>query len=211
MKIIDLSRTIRPGMQVFPGDMPPSAEHLEASGFHTTNLSLCTHTGTHIDAPSHALKDGAALDAMPPSAFWGLALAADVRAARGREIRTEDLTPLAERIAEVDFLILRTGWEDKFGGPEYLADFPTLSRAAAKYALSLGLRGFGIDAISVDRVDSEECPIHKILLGAGALIIENLRGLGSLPAGEPFVLAALPLPLENADGAPARVMALFEN
>ena len=211
MKIIDLSRTIKTGMQLFPGDMPPTIERLEAAGFRTANVSLCSHTGTHIDAPAHLASCEVTLDMLPPSAFWGLALVADVRTARGRKVRTEDLAPLAKPLAEADFLILRTGWEDKFGTAEYLLDFPTLSRGAAQYALSLGLRGFGVDAISVDPVQSEECPIHKILLGAGALIIENLRGLNAMPIGEPFMLAALPLPLEQAEGAPARVMALLES
>ena len=211
MKIIDLSRTITPGMQCFPGDMTPAIERLEADGFRTANVSLCSHAGTHMDAPAHIISERLTLDAMPPETFWGLALLADVRGAAGREIEIEDVAPHAEKLAEADFLLLRTGWEEKFGTAEYLTDFPTLSREAAEYALSLGLRGFGFDTISADRVESEECPIHKTLLGAGAVLIENLRGLGALPEGETFLLAALPMPLAQADGAPARVMAVLEN
>ena len=211
MKIIDLSRTITPGMQCFPGDMTPAIERLEADGFRTANASLCSHAGTHMDAPAHIISERLTLDAMPPETFWGLALLADVRGAAGREIEIEDVAPHAEKLAEADFLLLRTGWEEKFGTAEYLAGFPTLSREAAEYALSLGLRGFGFDTISADRVESEECPIHKTLLGAGAVLIENLRGLGALPEGETFLLAALPMPLAQADGAPARVMAVLEN
>ena len=211
MKIIDLSRTITPGMQCFPGDMTPAIERLEADGFRTANASLCSHAGTHMDAPAHIISERLTLDAMPPETFWGLALLADVRGAAGRGIEISDIAPHADKLAEAGFLILRTGWEEKFGGEEYLTGFPTLSQEAAEYALSLGLRGFGFDTISADSVESEECPIHKTLLGAGALIIENLRGLGALPAGETFLLAALPMPLANADGAPARVMAVLEN
>ena len=101
--------------------------------------------------------------------------------------------------------------EEKFGGEEYLTGFPTLSQEAAEYALSLGLRSFGFDTISADAVESETCPIHRTLLGAGALIIENLRGLDALPEGEIFLLAALPMPLADAEGAPARVTAILEN
>ena len=198
-------------MQCFPGDMTPEIERLEADGFRTANLSLCTHAGTHIDAPAHAVSGGLTLDMMPPETFWGLALLADVRHAAGREIEISDLAPHAKKLAEADFLLLRTGWEHKFGTEEYLAGFPTLSPTAARFALALGVRGFGFDTISADRVESEECPIHKTLLGAGALIIENLRGMDALPAGETFRLAALPMPLAGADGAPARVMALLEN
>lgn len=211
LKIIDLSRTITPGMQGFPGDITPRTERLEFDGFRTANISLCSHSGTHIDAPAHLSSQSVTLDMMPPETFWGLALLADVRRAAGRGIEIADLAPHAEKLAEADFLLLCTGWGDKFGTEEYLADFPTLSREAAQYALSLGIRGFGFDTISADHVDSEECPIHKTLLGAGALIIENLRGLDALPVGETFLLAALPMPLANADGAPARVMAVLEN
>ena len=211
MKIIDLSRTITPGMQCFPGDMTPEIERLEAGGFRTANVSFCSHAGTHIDAPAHITSERATLDAMPPETFWGLALLIDARGAAGRGIEISNLAPHAEKLAEADFLLLRTGWEDKFGTAEYLTGFPTLSREAAEYALSLGLRGFGFDAISADRVESEECPIHRTLLGAGALIIENLRGMKELPEGETFLLAALPMPLAQADGAPARVMAILEN
>lgn len=198
-------------MQVFPGDPSPAAERTECGGFRTTNLSLCSHTGTHMDAPAHLASESLTLDAMPPESFWGLALLAGVGGAAGREIEISDLAPFEEKLAEADFLLLRTGWEDKFGSAAYLEGFPVLSEAAAKYALSLGVRGVGVDAISADRVESADCPIHKTLLRAGAVIIENLRGLKELPEGETFVLAALPLPLAEADGAPARVMAVLEN
>lgn len=198
-------------MQGVPGDITPRTERLEFDGFCTANISLCSHSGTHIDAPAHLSSQSVTLDMMPPETFWGLALLVDARAAAGREVEIADLAPHAEKLAEADFLLLRTGWEEKFGTEEYLAGFPTLSREAAQYALSLGIRGFGFDTISADSVESEECPIHKTLLGAGALIIENLRGLGALPAGETFPLAALPMPLAGADGAPARVMAVLEN
>ena len=211
MKIVDLSRTITPGMQCFPGDMTPEIERLEADGFRTANLSLCTHAGTHVDAPAHMSSQSVTLDMMPPETFWGLALLADARGAAGRGIEIADLAPHAEKLAEADFLLLRTGWEDKFGTEEYLAGFPALSCEAAQYALSLGIRGFGFDTISADAVDSETCPIHRTLLGAGALIIENLRGLDALPEGETFLLAALPMPLADAEGAPARVTAILEN
>ena len=198
-------------MQCFPGDMTPAIERLEADGFRTANLSLCTHTGTHMDAPAHLCSESVTLDMMPPETFWGLALLADVRGAAGRGIEISDIAPHADKLAEAGFLILRTGWEEKFGGEEYLTNFPTLSQEAAEYALSLGLHGFGFDTISADAVDSETCPIHRTLLGAGALIIENLRGLGALPEGETFLLAALPMPLADAEGAPARVTAILEN
>ena len=138
-------------MQGFPGDITPRTERLESDGFRTANISLCSHAGTHVDAPAHLSSQSVTLDMMPPETFWGLALLADARRAAGRGIEITDLAQHAEKLAEADFLLLRTGWEDKFGTEEYLAGFPTLSREAAQYALSLGIRGFGFDTISARR------------------------------------------------------------
>ena len=107
MKIIDLSRTITPGMQGFPGDAAPAIERREDGGFRTASLSLCSHAGTHVDAPAHLSSQSVTLDMMPPETFWGLALLADVRAAAGRGIEIADLAPHAEKLAEADFLLLR--------------------------------------------------------------------------------------------------------
>ena len=113
-------------------------------------------------------------------------------------------------MAAADFLLLHTGFEDKMGSGAYLKDFPVLSQEAARRLTEAGLKGIGVDAISVDPVESAECPIHKIILGGGMVIMENLRGLCQLPFKVPFCLTALPLALKGADGAPVRVMAVLE-
>lgn len=210
MKVIDLSHKLTDGMQVFPGDMPPRIEAVEEYGFRSKNISISSHTGTHIDAPAHALAEGATLDALPCATFFGSAAVADVSGCAGREIEIGDIAVPEELLSSTGFLLLRTGYGGKFGSEGYMRGFPVLSAAAAEYAASFGLKGLGVDAISVDPIDSAECPVHKILLRAGMVIIENLRGLEELPCAEPFFLTALPLPVKDADGAPARVIAALE-
>jgi arylformamidase len=56
--------------------------------------------------------------------------------------------------------------------------------------------------------NAEGFPVHKQLLGADILLIENLTNLEPL-IGKQFKLYALPLKLER-DGAPARVIATTE-
>jgi kynurenine formamidase len=48
--------------------------------------------------------------------------------------------------------------------------------------------------------------VHERWLGAGRLIIENLRGLGDVPR-ETCELIALPLRLKGLDGSPVRAIA----
>ena len=51
--------------------------------------------------------------------------------------------------------------------------------------------------------------MHRIVLGAGLVIIENLTNLEQL-VGRAFRFAALPLKYEDADGAPVRAVAFME-
>ena len=69
-----------------------------------------------------------------------------------------------------------------------------------------GLSGIGMDAGSADAAGSHELPAHRALLGAGLVIVENLRGLGQLPRqGFDFFC----LPLLGLDGSPVRAAALL--
>lgn len=74
MKWIDLSLPIYNGMPVYPGDPEVTVEvahtHEERS-WELRRLSLGTHTGTHVDAPSHMHAGAASLDELPPERFCG--------------------------------------------------------------------------------------------------------------------------------------------
>jgi arylformamidase len=65
-------------------------------------------------------------------------------------------------------------------------------------------------AISPDPVGSTDLPVHKVLMAAEMVIIENLTGLGQLPPGQ-FVFSCFPLAFEDADGSPVRAVALKES
>ena len=68
MQIIDLTHTIHDDMQIYPGDPLPSIRRgltHEKDYCHVDLLTLGSHTGTHIDAPYHFLKDGQKIDEIP--------------------------------------------------------------------------------------------------------------------------------------------------
>lgn len=60
MATFDLSQSVESGMQTYPGDPPvrvdPHAD-FDADGYRVTALAMGTHTGTHVDAPSHTEED----------------------------------------------------------------------------------------------------------------------------------------------------------
>ncbi|MFP4564415.1 MAG: cyclase family protein [Spirochaetia bacterium] len=219
MKIIDLTRTIETDMQVFPGTEPPKLEvtnTLEHDGFREMRLTLYSHTGTHIDAPSHLLTDGATLSDLAPGSFFGRAALIVSPGPAGRKITRDELEPHEERIHRADFLLLHTGWGRYWGSPDYFGDFPVLDGDAAEWLTHFSLKGIGIDTISFDSMDSTDFPIHKNFLPKRILLIENLANLEELeesvpegPEEENMYLSVFPLKVKGCDGSPVRAAVII--
>jgi len=210
MRCIDLTHTISPGMPVYPGTEPPLISRpctIDQNGFDERKLTLFSHTGTHLDSPAHILKEGNTLDRLPLEHFYGPATVIDATGIPGHEIPIELLNTLGGN--KVDFIIFYTGWCERWGEPGYFQGYPVLATETAHDLAQRGIKGVGIDAISVDPVQSTGFTIHKILLGAGLVIIENLTNLKSL-AGKEFTLYCFPLKIEMADGSPVRAAAVLE-
>lgn len=208
MKVYDLTHTIRNDMPVYPGTEQPqltTACTIEAAGYRETLLHMFSHTGTHMDAPAHMLLDGAVLDSYPGDKVTGTAVVVDCRG------EADISLPLLQRydLDGVDFVLFCTGWDKKWGSPEYYEGFPCLTADAAAYLATLPLKGVGEDTISLDPCDSADFPNHITLLGADFVNTENLTGLDAL-IGRRFTFVTLPLKFENSDGCSCRAIAMEE-
>ncbi|SFE27134.1 Kynurenine formamidase [Paenibacillus catalpae] len=74
MRVIDLSVPIADGMPVYPGDPEVKvkvAHTYECQTWELRQLSMGSHTGTHVDAPSHMHPGAATLDELPLERFFG--------------------------------------------------------------------------------------------------------------------------------------------
>jgi arylformamidase len=190
-------------MPVWPGDAPCRVEWTARIGAESAanvaELRCSAHTGTHADGPFHVVGGGACIGAAPLDAFIGRALVIPIPpgtaldAAWARGVIARDAP---ER------LLIRTGaWTDPSTFP---TSFPAPSPEAAQVLADAGLRLLGTDAPSVDPFDSADLPAHRVLLGAGIAVIENLL-LDGVAEGE-YDLIALPLRLEEADASPVRAV-----
>ncbi|MFB6079057.1 MAG: cyclase family protein [Halarchaeum sp.] len=210
----DLTHRLRDDTPVYPGDPPVSvspAATMDADGYRVTRLSLSTHAGTHVDAPSHLLADGATLGDYPIDAFSLDARLvdadADAREPIGPDVLPDD--------ADADVVVLRTGYDAHWGSARY-RDHPYLAPETAERLARRG-QHLALDAASPDPSPPADAdasgepdvyPAHRALFDAGLLVFENLRDLAGIP--ERFRLDAYPLRVD-ADGAPVRAVAVTDD
>jgi arylformamidase len=202
---IDISVPLRNGMVRWPGDTGFQAERVQqmAQG-DTCNLSRVSmgmHTGTHIDAPLHFVRDGVGIDRMPIEAMIGPARVLQID--DDESIKSSALTQHAIRSGER--LLFKTrnstrAWQTD----EFVTDYVHVSLDAARFLVERKVRTVGIDYLSVGGYERDGDEVHRTLLGAGIWLIEGLN-LAAVAPGR-YELVCLPLNYENGDGAPARAV-----
>ena len=205
---VDLTHPIATGMQTYPGD-PDVAVHdhasQEADGYRVSAVELGSHTGTHVDAPSHVLPNGDTLETYSIDRFRFDAVRVDCRDLGPRDPISAERVPTTS----ADCLVFWTDWDAHWGAGRYL-DHPYLSPAAARRCAERGL-AVASDTLSPDPTPTDAAShdepagfaAHHALLEADCLILENLRNLGSVD--DRFELRAYPLALRG-DGAPVRAV-----
>lgn len=76
--VVDLTHPIEAHTLPYPGDPAPALRavaSVTSDGFALTQVTLTTHTGTHMDAAAHVIEGGRALREYPPEDFMGRACA----------------------------------------------------------------------------------------------------------------------------------------
>lgn len=207
-EIIDISLGIGPNLLTWPGN--PGAEILPSSRLSqgdSANVSLLrigSHTGTHVDPPSHFLADGTTAEALPLDVLIGDALVADLAGIDG-PIGPDELggLPLPATVAR---LLLKTGnsriWERP---PDGFPDaYASLTADGAAWVVERGIRLIGTDFLSIEARGAPGHPTHRTLLEAGVVIVEGLD-LSRVEPGA-YTLVCLPLKILGGDGAPARAV-----
>ncbi len=208
MMYIDLTHEISSEMPYFPGTPAPSLRRfctIEESGYTELEISINSHTGTHIDAPAHIIPGGLHLDKFDIAHFTGKAICIDCTYLN--EIGVRDLSLAVEPNSSVEFILLKTGWSKKWGDSSYFQGFPVLTEAAAHYIADKKIKAVCMDVISADNIEDQHLPIHKILLGNGVMIAENLNIPKSFPIERLFEIYLVPLKIKDSDGSPLRAFA----
>lgn len=186
--IYDISKEIF-STEIYPGDPVPAREFVmsfekeEPDVCQLTELTLGSHTGTHMDAPRHFFKNGKTMAELDLSKCIGPCQVLKCPSKVSREILESALRPEEQR------LLLKGARE--------------LDEGAAEFLVERGILCIGVESLSVAPLSSP-VKVHKLLLGAEIIILEGLV-LEEVPEGR-YELIALPLKMEGLDGSPVRAV-----
>ena len=205
MRIYDITVPLSPALPVYPGDpevtIMPLAQLQWGDAANVSRLVLSSHTGTHLDAPRHFFAEGLTIDGLDLHVLMGPA-----RVCAFPQVTThltaDDLRPLG--LAGTKRLLLQTPNAALWQKTGFQTNYVALTESAAYLLVEMGVQLVGIDYLSVDAFERQDFPVHRILLGAGVLILEGLD-LRAVPPGD-YELLALPLLLQHGDGAPVRAI-----
>ncbi len=204
-KWIDISVPNYQGMVHWPGD--PAFETRRVKSIergdvcNLTHISLSAHTGTHMDAPLHFIRDGRAMEAFPPEATIGRARVIEIKdkvCIHDRELKSHKLKG-GERVL-FKTRNSRRSWKT----PAFDEDFIYISKEGAQHIVDCGVMTVGVDYLSVGGFKKDGVETHQILLGKEVWIIEGLN-LARIKPGT-YDLVCLPIHLQGSDGAPARAV-----
>jgi kynurenine formamidase len=229
MRIIDLSQEIYHRMPVHPTHPPAvvstwvthDERARETGGTHSSTslvLMIGDHVGTHVDSFKHMDADPAAptIDQMPLEMFYTEGICLDLRHVPPKgNIEIRDLESALERdglsIEAGDAVLLCTGhYKRTFNSPEFLTDFPGLTRESATWLGKQGIALFGVEAVSPGTVGANNYAVHRVCAELRFTHIENLCNLETLIGQGRFHFVALPLKIRGGTGSPVRAIAVLD-
>lgn len=201
MKMIDISMTLGEDIFIYGNhteDKPKvNFVYSENDTVRQTRMWFDFHTGTHMDAQKHMMKDGTTIDTFTLENGFSRCKVFDVTHIENA-ITLDDVKKLD--IEEGDFVLFKTrnsyinAFED---------DFVFVNKDAAKYLVEKKIKGVGTDGLSVER-SQEGFPTHLSLMKADIVILEGLR-LMEVEEGSYFLIC-FPLKVANGDASPVRAV-----
>jgi len=213
MQVIDLTLTISQSIPSFPGSPKPQFilwSSLKDHGYNLELLFLSSHTGTHLDAPYHFVKNGAKIHQIPLNRLLGNGILIKIKKERNQAITKNDIVSFERKngnIPKHSSIIFHTEWQKNLNTDFYFINNPGLSESAATYLVSKEINLVGIDSPNIDLGKDKTFSVHKIFAKNNILIVENLSNLNKISSKQ-FDFVILPLKLKDATGSPVRAIAI---
>lgn len=204
---IDLTHPVHEAMPVWEESERASiATRCEIDGncpVRVSWIALGAHTGTHVDAPSHFLADGAMVEDLSLEDLIGPAWIADTGTSKVVDAALLDSLGIPDHAARILFrtsntsrgLMLRREFDRTYVG---------LDLSGAEWLARRKVRLVGFDYLSVQAFEASD-ETHRTLLRTGTVLLESLD-LSRAGTGW-HEIVCLPFLGKDLDGSPARVVA----
>ncbi|MFD2132866.1 cyclase family protein [Pseudogracilibacillus auburnensis] len=251
MKIIDLSVPMdNQAKEPFPPKIEYDAHEkgaeqaaeilgLEATDFPdgkawaVENVTLTTHTGTHVDAPWHYApfsegRKARTIDELPLEWFFGNGVLFDFsNKAPGYELQVEDfeakLQEMNYELKPYDIVLIRTDADKNYYQENYVMSHAGASAEATRWLIEKGIKVMGTDGWGWDiplplqaeqyrqtKADNILWAAHFVGKEKEYCQIEKLANLDQLPSPTGFKVACFPVKISGASAGWARPVAIFD-
>ena len=201
-KFHDISLNIKEGMLSFPGDTIPEfnkIKEINQDNYNLSNMRVSVHVGTHVDAPSHFIKNGRTIDEISPERFIGDVQVIEIE--DEKEIRKSELE-------EIEFhsnkILFKTQNSNMISENVFQNDFVYLNYEGAEYLIESGIDFIGIDYLTIESLDTTDFSVHKLLLKNNVIVLEGIN-LKDISPGN-YKLIAPPLKITGAEASPVRAL-----
>lgn len=195
-KVYDITKELL-SCEVYKGDKEPVLQSVmkieNGEGYNLSNLEMCLHNGTHMDAPYHFIEEGKTIDEIPLEQIIGICVVARGSGVLDDKALGKLLDRLKKQFGTIERLLLK-------GEDTYL----TLSGAKLIKEYGICLVGVERDTVGSPKIEQDIERVHKELLGNGIVILEHLD-LRQVEEKQ-YILFAQPLKIKGADAAPCRAI-----
>lgn len=196
MRIYDITKELL-SSEVYAGDTKPTITKVcdiqKGDSCNLSDLTMCVHNGTHVDAPYHFIEEGMDISEIPLDIMIGECIVIEWDKKWNENQVNHALQKVLQQYGHVERLL--------FKGIDVSISLPI-----AKILTTYPIRLIGVEKNTVgnEEIDGDIESVHKHLLGNKILIIENLD-LSQVTEGN-YMLYAQPLKIKGADGAPCRAI-----
>ncbi|GIY54245.1 isatin hydrolase [Caerostris darwini] len=185
-----------------------------------------THSGTHMDAPSHFVKGGMNIENIPLDQLIAPAAVIDITEKASQdpdsEVTIEDLIrweTITGSSLDGTIVLIKSGWGHKYynltaytgtsDGDVNKLHYPGIAPEAAQWLVdNRNIKGIGVDGLSLDKGPSKDFPSHRILLARGIFGLENVANMDEIPIYG-AMLHVMPMKMAKVSGSPTRIFATF--
>ena len=226
-RVIDLSHVVSPKIPLWPGDphvVFTVVATMAKDGYYLRKFAIGEHSATHMNAPNSFVSGNTqAITSYSAQQRVVPAVVIDARkqcaADADYQLTRQDVADWESANGQIkpgSFVIMLTGWEDKWNDPKAFINqdakgnlhFPGFAKATTMWLVSdRQIAGVGIDTHGVDPGSDTSYATNTEMADTHKIAIECMANLDQLPPkGATLILA--PLQLQDGSGSPMDIIAL---